>query len=51
MNTYEGTCRYCGEMKLIIAESQEAADNLISAGCSCGGADEDQKIKKNMRKR
>lgn len=46
MNTYEGICRYCGDMKLIIAESQEAADNIISAGCSCGGADEDQKIKK-----
>ncbi|WP_338547791.1 hypothetical protein V1225_05820 [Emergencia sp. JLR.KK010] len=38
MDTYQGTCKYCGETKLIMEESQDAADEQVSKDCSCGGA-------------
>ncbi|NBH61597.1 hypothetical protein D1155_08040 [Anaerotruncus sp. 80] len=38
MDTYQGTCKYCGNMKPIIEESQEAADERVSNECACGGA-------------
>lgn len=37
MDTYQGTCKYCGDIKPIVAESQEAADERVSNECSCGG--------------
>lgn len=37
MDTYQGTCKYCGDIKPIMAESQEAADERVSNECSCGG--------------
>lgn len=38
MDTYQGTCRYCGDIKPIMAESQEAADERVSNDCVCCGA-------------
>ena len=38
MDTYQGTCKYCGEVKPIMAESQEEADERVSKDCTCGGA-------------
>ena len=38
MDTYQGTCKYCGNEKSIMAESQSAADEQVSKDCSCGGA-------------
>ena len=38
MDTYQGTCKYCGETKPIMEESQDAADERVSNKCSCGGA-------------
>lgn len=38
MDTYQGTCKYCGEVKPIMAESQDAADERVSKDCTCGGA-------------
>lgn len=36
MDTYQGTCKYCGNIKPIMAESQEAADERVSDECLCG---------------
>ena len=39
-----GTCRYCGQTKIIKAEDQEHADALVTIDCNCeGGAFERQK--------
>lgn len=38
MDTYQGTCKYCGETKPTMEESQDAADERVSNECSCGGA-------------
>lgn len=38
MNTYEGVCRYCGNIEPVMAGSQEEADNIISKTCTCSGA-------------
>lgn len=37
-DTYSGVCRYCGQIKPIIAESQQQADEEISKKCDCNGA-------------
>ena len=37
-DTYEGICRYCGQMQSIIAESQEAADSAVTRNCDCSGS-------------
>lgn len=41
--TYEGICKYCGEIQPIMARSQEEADMLISRTCKCNGAEEEGK--------
>lgn len=41
--TYEGICKYCGEIQPIMAQSQEEADMLISRVCKCRGAEEEDK--------
>lgn len=35
MGTYEGTCRYCGSLVSVIANSQEEADMVASKECGC----------------
>lgn len=50
MDTYEGKCKYCGTEKLIMAESQAAADEEISNTCSCGAASTEQKKAKLMER-
>ena len=43
MDTYEGKCKYCGAENMVMAESQEAADEEISYRCDCGGASLEEK--------
>ena len=50
MDTYQGTCKYCGAVQPIMAESQEAADEQISAKCDCGSASTAQKKAKLMER-
>lgn len=38
MTNYEGTCKYCGQIQTVTADSQEAADALASSRCYCLGA-------------
>lgn len=35
MNIFEGVCRYCGDVKPVMANSQEEADDAISTKCTC----------------
>ena len=37
MNTFEGVCTFCGETEILMAESQEDADRIVTEKCSCGG--------------
>lgn len=37
MNTYEGVCRFCGETEILMAESQEEADDQVTRQCRCKG--------------
>ncbi len=37
MQTYEGTCPYCGYTEIIMAESQDEADEEVTRRCRCGG--------------
>lgn len=37
--TYEGVCRYCGQLQTVIANSQEEADHIITETCNCQGAE------------
>ena len=41
--TYEGVCRYCGQIIPVWAKTQEAADRLASEECDCTGADAKKK--------
>lgn len=43
MDTYQGTCKYCGAVQPIMAVSQEAADEEMSNTCDCRGAEMEQK--------
>lgn len=45
-DTYSGVCRYCGQIKPIIAESQEQADEEISKKCDCNGAIREKRAKR-----
>lgn len=37
MQTYEGTCPYCGSTEIIMADTQEDADEEVTRRCRCGG--------------
>lgn len=37
MNTFEGVCTFCGETEILMAESKEDADRIVTEKCSCGG--------------
>lgn len=50
MDTYEGKCKYCGAEKLIMAESQAAADEEISNTCGCETASIEQRKAKLMER-
>lgn len=43
MSTFEGRCKYCGEIQPIMAMDQLDADAKISEQCSCGGAEMERK--------
>lgn len=49
MNTYEGTCRYCGNIQPVMAMDQIDADEKISEECSCGGAELEKREKRLMQ--
>lgn len=34
-----GTCRFCGQTKIVTAGSQEEADMIATADCGCHGAE------------
>lgn len=50
MDTYQGTCKYCGNEQPIIAENQETADEDMSNKCECGSASAEQKKAKLMER-
>lgn len=37
MNTYEGACRFCGEIEIVMADNQSDADEIVTERCRCGG--------------
>lgn len=39
MNTYEGECKYCGNIQPIMAMDQVDANEKISEDCACMGAE------------
>lgn len=43
MNTYEGECKYCGNIQPIMAMDQTDADEKISEDCTCGGAERERR--------
>ena len=43
MQTYEGTCLYCGATEIIMAESQEEADDEVTRLCRCGGKEKQER--------
>lgn len=49
MNTYEGTCRYCGNIQPVMAMDQIDADEQISEKCSCGGAELEKRKKRLLQ--
>lgn len=49
MNTYEGTCRYCGNIQPVMAMDQNDADEKISEECSCGGAELEKRKKRLLQ--
>ena len=42
MNTYEGECKYCGNIQPIMAMDQTDADEKISEQCECKGAERER---------
>ena len=48
MESMTGTCRYCGQTKIVTAESQEDADERVTVECSCPGGELERK-KKHVR--
>lgn len=45
MDTYQGVCRYCGDVQPIMAADQLDADMKISEECPCGGAGREKRHK------
>ncbi|MCI7300999.1 MAG: hypothetical protein SOR93_14170 [Clostridiales Family XIII bacterium] len=43
MNTYEGQCKYCGNIQPIMAMDQIDANEQISEKCDCGGAETERR--------
>ena len=48
MESITGTCRYCGQMKIVEAEGKEDADERVTIDCSCPGGELERK-KKHVR--
>ena len=46
MKTFEGICKFCGSVQPIMADSQEEANELVSKGCTCTGAEREEKKEK-----
>lgn len=43
MQMYEGVCKYCGTIQLVLAMDQIDADEKISECCQCDGAEVEKK--------
>ncbi len=43
MDTYEGRCKYCGEIQPVMTMDQIDADEKISECCKCDGANFEKK--------
>lgn len=39
MEALEGKCKYCGQIKIVMAESNTEADKLVTEKCDCLGAE------------
>ena len=50
MNIYQGICKYCGNTQPVMAESQEAANEIVSGKCDCGAAAAEEKKAKLMER-
>ena len=48
MESFTGTCSYCGQTKIVMAESQKDANERVTLDCSCPGAEMEQR-KKDVR--
>lgn len=46
MQTYEGVCQYCGEIRPVMAADQTDANHKITADCACGGAQKAEQKRK-----
>ena len=44
MNTYEGKCKYCGQIQPVMASSEAAADEIITRKCECGAAQREMRV-------
>lgn len=52
MDTYQGECKYCGNIQPVMAMDQIDANEKISEECSCGGAELERRqdtLMKNIR--
>lgn len=48
--TMMGTCRYCGQVHAVVAESRVEADELAEQSCNCEGAIRHQRRKEAVEK-
>ena len=45
MSDMTGVCKYCGQTRIVKAESQEEADAVATLNCNCPGGELEQKKK------
>lgn len=50
MKTYQGVCKYCGNIQPVMASTQEEADEIVSGKCDCGVAKTEEKKTKLMER-
>lgn len=45
-NVFEGVCKGCGTIMSVMADSQEAADMMVTERCGCGAGEKQKKYDK-----
>jgi len=40
MKSYEGICKFCGQVQTVQADSQEEANMIATLNCNCSGSEE-----------
>lgn len=48
--TMNGICRFCGQVKAVVAETREEADSLATESCNCEAAIQHQRRKEAVEK-